>query len=112
MTTKTVRCETHGAVPWEGHIACGKCGAIYQTSDGAAERFAPRVCGCDERLMPAQTQAGQKLPFTARVVCGDCYRAKLAEMEKEDVPPVSVETGAAFPKMGLRRLGITKDASS
>lgn len=97
-TSKTVRCDSHGEIPWEGHVACSSCGAVFQTENEKAARYAPRVCPCGHRLMPAKNRIGEALPFSARVVCGTCYRAKV-----EGETPSEEPIGARFPKLGLKR---------
>jgi hypothetical protein len=65
---RALKCKTHGTRPWRGEVVCNACGAVYQTHDAGAARFAPEDCACSARLMPSETR-----DFTARAICSDCF---------------------------------------
>jgi len=67
-------CAQHGETEWEGHIACGACGNLYETRAPAQfDRLAPRKCQCDHRLLPQG-----KLTFSAKICCSDCWKGAMA----------------------------------
>lgn len=52
---------------------CMKCGAVWQTHDETAARYAPERCSCGVRLMPASsTDLGGN--FSAAPCCDTCAR--------------------------------------
>jgi hypothetical protein len=76
--SRLITCATHGQNEWGGHVICAEsargCGAVYQTSDPAAPRYAPKKCPCGRRLM-AEGSSGFVKSFTARAICSQCYFA-------------------------------------
>jgi len=75
MTDKILKCGTHGTIPWEGHIVCAACGALYQTSDPTKPRYATEFCKCHKRLAPYRGARGGG-QFTARSVCKVCFEER------------------------------------
>ncbi len=74
-----IRCDSHGDVPWQGHVVCDNCERVYQTSDQGAPNYAPLDCVCGEQLMPTPGEdegTGSAGDFTARSVCPGCYAVK------------------------------------
>lgn len=68
-----VKCATHGPQRWEGYAICSACERIYKIfGDGA--NGPQKWCECGLRFAPDGTDA----PFTARVICNDCARQRLA----------------------------------
>lgn len=69
-----VDCGKHGAGPWRGHIACGRCGALYQTDEPTEARYAPPVCLCGVPLIPLPGVVRcEAIPF-----CGACFGDRVA----------------------------------
>jgi DNA-directed RNA polymerase subunit RPC12/RpoP len=66
-------CGEHGKRPWQGHVVCAQCGAMYQTSDAEGAYYAPILCeGCGVRLMPFGRPHNRK-EFSARSICAECF---------------------------------------
>lgn len=61
-------CSTHGYLTWNGHLICGNCRRVYQTTNPSAERFAPDVCVCSANLRPQPRE-----PFAGRPLCHLCF---------------------------------------
>jgi len=68
---KTVDCGSHGSVPWTGTRP-------YQCTDETKPHFAPPVCACGARLMPADRDDDT---FTARVCCWQCWDAVVKALD-------------------------------
>jgi len=67
-------CSIHGETEWDGHIACGECGNLFETRVPAQfDRLAPRQCQCGYRLLPHDN-----LAFTAKICCSDCWKTAMA----------------------------------
>lgn len=73
-----LKCGAHGEREWLGDVVCaddgGGCGAVYQTRDEAAPKFAPADCVCGAPLMPREREgAPDREHFTARLICHACF---------------------------------------
>lgn len=86
---RTLQCEAHGTVPWNGEIVCEKCDRIYTTHDPALASHAPEVCTCGDRLMPRESKDGGQV-FTGRAICSQCY-ARWAPLGRVPSVPAIVQ---------------------
>ena len=109
--TRTVRCEKHGEVRWQGHLICEKCGAAYTTHDETLWSHAPGRCAnCHARLLPVKIEDvfTKRVYFSARTCCPTCYDQ--ANVGGCAVPPHDADnkrcTGETCPFHGpqLRKL--------
>ncbi len=67
---QSITCDTHGAVPYEGHLVCSACTLFL-----CHEADAPEVCPCGVRFLPCDGE------FSARIVCPHCYRKESGTSE-------------------------------
>jgi len=82
MARATVRCETHGDTPYEGHVICRQCKTSYTTHDESLMTHAPPRCrGCGSRLMPVPGADRTKHKFTFMPSCAECYRGAPMSMK-------------------------------
>ncbi len=71
----TIECESHGSVPWRGHLICEACDAVH---DGQQIALDARCrCGC--RLLP---KANVDEDFTGRAICATCYHQRAESTAK------------------------------
>lgn len=70
---RTIECDSHGTVPWEGDLVCAHCGRIYFDCHNNPM---PQNCECcGHPFSPSAAGGGD---FTARVVCHACALQKKA----------------------------------
>ncbi len=66
----TIECDSHGSVPWHGHVICSACDRVH----GAKSSL--DLCECGRRLWPLSHPLDDE--FTARAICAACYSERMA----------------------------------
>lgn len=66
-------CDAHGRVEWAMHVICTGCRRVYQCANVLAPGYAPALCVCGLRLMPARGRTS-----TAAPLCPLCYARRVA----------------------------------
>lgn len=69
-TDDLIECDSHGSVPWHGHLICDACDAVH---DGQKLPMDAR-CPCGRRLLP---KADVDDSFTGRAICATCYHQRV-----------------------------------
>lgn len=78
MKKKKVDCKKHGAVEWKHHLMCDQCERVYdkKTAEMIVEKRGNK-CYCGATFAPTNKNTYE--PFSAVIICPQCYRKKLQE---------------------------------